>query len=96
MATCLELLKKQMEDMDAKITQISYDIDKKTKLINELEDSYQKIGSQLLNEKTDFSSLEANKKYLIEVKQETESNYKQINDAASTLLEILKSKTDKI
>ena len=35
-------------------------------------------------------------KYLIEVKNETESNYKQINDAAATLLEILKSKTDRI
>ena len=96
MATCLELLKKQMEDMDSKITKISYEIDKKTKLIDELEISFQKISSQLLNEKTENASLEQNKKYLIEVKQETESNYKQINDAASTLLEILKSKTDKI
>ena len=94
--TCLELLKKQMEEMDTKISKLSFDINKKSKLIEELELSYQKISAQLLSEKNEFRSLEENKKYLIEVKNETESNYKQINDAASTLLEILKSKTDKI
>ena len=65
-------------------------------LINELELSYENIGEQLKNEKTTFISLQENKTYLIDVKNETETNYKQINDAASTLLEILKSKTDKI
>jgi chromosome segregation ATPase len=96
MATCLELLKKQMEEMDTKITKLSSEIDKKTRLIEDLELSHEKISTQLLTEKSVFVSLEENKKYLTEVKQETESNYKQINDAASTLLEILKSKTDKI
>jgi len=94
--TCLELLKKQMEEMDIKITKLSSEIDKKTKLIEDLELSYEKISAQLLTEKSVFASLEENKKYLIEVKKDTESNYKQINDAAATLLEILKSKTDKI
>lgn len=94
--TCLELLKYQMEEMDVKITKLSSEINSKNKLIQDLELSYEKIGAQLQNEKTQFNSLEENKKYLTEVKQETESNYKQINDAASTLLEILKSKTDKI
>jgi chromosome segregation ATPase len=96
MATCLELLKKQMEEMDTKITKLSSEIDKKTRLIEDLELSHAKISTQLLSEKSVFVSLEENKKYLTEVKEETESNYKQINDAASTLLEILKSKTDKI
>lgn len=96
MATCLELLKKQMEEMDTKIIKLSSEIDKKTNLIEDLELSHQKISTQLLTEKSIFASLEENKKYLTEVKEETESNYKQINDAASTLLEILKSKTDKI
>ena len=94
--TCLELLKKQMEEMDTKITKLSSEIDKRTKIIEDLELSHQKISAQLLSEKSIFVSLEENKKYLTEVKEETESNYKQINDAASTLLEILKSKTDKI
>jgi chromosome segregation ATPase len=94
--TCLELLKKQMEEMDIKITKLSNEIDKKTRLIEDLEVSHEKISAQLLTEKSIFASLEENKKYLTEVKEETESNYKQINDAASTLLEILKSKTDKI
>ena len=92
----LEMLKKQMSEMDLKITKLISELDKKTKLIEELESSYDKINKQLENEKKTFTSLEENKKYLIEVKNETESNYKQINDAASTLLEILKSKTDKV
>ena len=92
----LELLKKQMEEMDQKILKLTSEIDKKSKLIGELQSSYEKINMQLQTEKSLFQSLEENKKYLIEVKNETESNYKQINDAAATLLEILKSKTDKI
>jgi chromosome segregation ATPase len=92
----LELLKKQMEEMDTKISKLTVEIDKKSKLIGELQTSYEKINTQLQLEKSSFDSLEENKKYLIEVKKETESNYKQINDAAATLLEILKSKTDKI
>jgi chromosome segregation ATPase len=92
----LESLKKQMDEMDTKITIITNDLEKKIKLIQELELSYQKISEQLQNEKAAYASLDENKKYLIEVKKETESNYKQINDAATTLLEILKSKTDKI
>jgi chromosome segregation ATPase len=85
-----------MEEMEIKITKLSSELDKKTKLIGELQSSYEKINLQLETEKSLFTSLEENKNYLIEVKKETESNYKQINDAASTLLEILKSKTDKI
>ena len=92
----LELLKKQMDEMDEKIKKTELEIDKKTKLINELEQNYNKINSQLQIEKKIFTTLEENKNYLIDVKKETELNYKQINDAASTLLEILKSKTDNI
>jgi chromosome segregation ATPase len=92
----LESLKKQMDEMDAKIKKIESDIDKKTKLITELEQNYEKITTQLTSEKKIFASLEENKNYLIDIKRETESNFKQINDAASTLLEILKSKTDKL
>jgi chromosome segregation ATPase len=96
MAMALELLKKQIEEMDTKISKITNTLEKKTILIKDLEVSYENIGEQLKNEKTEFISLQDNKNYLIDVKNETESNYKQINDAASTLLEILKSKTDKI
>ena len=92
----LELLKKQMDEMDKKLIQITSDLDKKKKLIEELEGTYEKIKKELEGERVLFTSLEDNKKYLNEVKTETELNYKQINDAASTLLDILKSKTDKI
>jgi chromosome segregation ATPase len=92
----LELLKKQMDEMDKKITILLDDLEKKSKLIEELEISSDKINKQLESERKIFNSLEENKHYLIEVKNETKSNYEQINDAASTLLQILKSKTDKI
>ena len=92
----LELLKKQMDEMDKKITTLLNDLEKKSKIIEELEISSNNINKQLESERKTFHSLEENKHYLIEVKNETESNYKQINDAASTILEILKSKTDKI
>ena len=96
MAMALELLKKQMDEMDKKLIQITSDLDKKKKLIEELEGNYEKIKRELDSERLLFISLEDNKTYLNEVKTETELNYKQINDAASTLLDILKSKTDKI
>jgi hypothetical protein len=92
----LELLKIQMEDMNIKIAILTSDINKKTVLIENLNIEYIEITNKLEEEKTILTALEENKKYLIDVKNETESNYKQINDAASTLLEILKSKTDKI
>jgi len=92
----LELLKKQMDEMDNKITKLSSDLNKKEVIITALEKEFEKISNQLLTEKQTFTSMEENKKYLIEVKRDTESNYLQIENAATTLLEILKSKTDKI
>ena len=52
----LESLKKQMEEMDSKILKIATEIEKKTKLISELEISYEKIATQLNNEKANFLS----------------------------------------
>jgi hypothetical protein len=92
----LELLKKQMDEMDNKITKLGSELNKKSVSISSLEKEFEKINNQLITEKQTFSSMEENKKYLVEVKRDTESNYLQIENAATTLLEILKSKTDKI
>ena len=70
----LELLKKQMEEMDSKILKITSDLEKKTNLIKDLEISYENIGEQLKNEKAIYTSLDDNKTYLVEVKQETEKH----------------------
>jgi len=92
----LVLLKTQIEDMDNKIKKLTSDLEKKTIIITNLENDYEKIGEQLQNERKSFELLNENKNYLIEVQRDTETNYKQIESAAITLLEILKSKTDKI
>ena len=92
----LESLKKQMVEMDQKINKLTTDIDKKEIIIYDLEIKFQQLNEQLNSEKQLIESWKVNKSYLIDVKTETESNFAQIDNAASTLLEILKSKTDKI
>jgi chromosome segregation ATPase len=92
----LELLKKQMFEMDQKITKLTTDIGKKDLVIKDLEKKFQEISEQLSYERTTLEAWKENISYLIDVKKETESNYTQIDNAASTLLEILKSKTDNI
>lgn len=92
----LVLLKTQIDDMANKIKKLIEDLEKKTIIIKNLEHEYEKINEQLQNERTSFELLNENKNYLIEVQRDTETNYNQIESAAKTLLEILKSKTDKI
>jgi len=92
----LVLLKNQIEDMNNKIKKLTSDLEKKTITITNLETEYEKINTQLQNERQSFELLNENKKYLIEVQKDTETNYIQIETAATTLLEILISKTDKI
>jgi hypothetical protein len=92
----LVLLKNQIEDMNNKIKKLTSDLEKKTIIITNLESEYSKINEQLQNERASFELLNENKNYLIEVQKGTETNYLQIESAATTLLEILKSKTDKI
>jgi len=92
----LVLLKTQIDDMANKIKKLISDLEKKTIIITNLENEYEKINEQLQNERKSFELLNENKNYLIEVQRDTETNYKQIESAAITLLEILKSKTDKI
>lgn len=92
----LELLKKQMTEMDQKISKLTTDIEKKEVVIKDLESQYEALMERLSTERNLIATWKENKNYLLDVKKETESNYIQIDNAASTLLEILKSKTDKV
>jgi len=92
----LELLKKQMDEMDNKIVKLSSELTKKRANITSLELEFESLDIKLREEKQLFKAMNDNKEYLSEVKRDTESNYLQIEQAASTLLDILKSKTDKI
>lgn len=82
--------------MDTKIQQLSNDIDTKKNNILRLESEYEKIKCELNTENELYNEWVENKKYLMEVKIETETNFKQIDSASTTLLEILRSKIDKI
>lgn len=91
-----ENLKKHMDEMDNKIRQLTLDIDKKKAKIIQLELENEKIKNELTIENQLYNEFTKNKNYLIEVKTETETNFIQIDNASTTLLEILKSKIDKI
>ena len=92
----LELLKKQMIEMDQKINKLTNDIEKKELIIKDLEKQFEEISERLTIERKVVETWKENKNYLADVKKETESNFLQIDNAASTLLEILKSKTDRV
>ncbi len=92
----LELLKKQMDEMDNKIFKLASDLTKKGAIITSLELEFEKLDIKLREERQSFKAMNENKEYLTDVKRDTETNYLQIEQAASTLLDILKSKTDKI
>jgi len=91
-----ENLKKHMDEMDNKIKQLTLDITKKKEKILQLESDHEKITCELTTENNLYNEWVENKKYLTEVKIETETNFKQIDSASTTLLEILRSKIDKI
>ena len=88
----LELLKNQIDHMNLRITTMKDEINtKKAKIIN--------IGSQkeqieiLLNAENDlYKNLVQQYEYLLEVQNTTTTNYNQLEEAATTLLEILNSK----
>ena len=52
----LELLKNQMDEMDTKITKLLADLEKKSKIIEELEISSDKINKQLFSDIKSFQS----------------------------------------
>lgn len=92
----LELLKTQIEIMNTRIKTIEREIDERKQTIINFEHQKNVIEIQLNNENELYSKLVQNYEYLCEVKQNTSSNYLQLEEAATTLLDILRNKCDGI
>ena len=92
----LELLKTHIENMDTRIKTIECEINDKKQVIINYQNQKNEIEFHLNNENELYSKLVQNYDYLCEVKQNTSSNYKQLEDAATTLLDILRNKCDGI
>ena len=92
----LDILKEQMDAMENKIKLLKINIDKSNATVSNLEKESQRIEEQLTTAKNNNETLVQNYNYLCDVHKETMNNYNQIEDAATTLLDIIKSKCDNI
>lgn len=92
----LDLLKTHIENMNKRILTIESEINEKKQIIINYENQKNEIEFHLTNENALYSKLVENHAYLCDVKQNTSSNYTQLEEAATTLLDILKNKCDGI
>jgi len=92
----LELLKTHIELMNTRIKTIEQEINEKKQVIINYGNQKNEIEFQLNNETAIYNKLVQNYEYLCEVKQNTSSNYIQLEEAATTLLDILRNKCDGI
>ena len=92
----LELLKTHIENMNARINNIEKEINEKKQVIINYENQKNEIQLHLNNENAIYSKLVQNYEYLCEVKKNTSSNYTKLEEAATTLLDILRNKCDGI
>jgi chromosome segregation ATPase len=92
----LDILKDQMQSMGHKLGQLKRDMEQLQDVVNRLKQTKNEIETQLMNAEGQYSKLSENYNYLYEVQQETTNNYNQIENAATTLLDIIKSKCDSI
>jgi hypothetical protein len=92
----LELLKTHIELMNTRIKTIESEINEKKQVIINYANQKNEIENHLNNENAIYSKLVQNYEYLCEVKQNTSSNYIQLEEAATTLLDILRNKCDGI
>jgi predicted nucleic acid-binding Zn-ribbon protein len=92
----LDILKDQMQAMGNKLGQSKRDMEQLESIVNQLKQNKAEIEAQLFNAESQYEKLSENYKYLSEVQRETKMNYNQIENAATTLLDIIKSKCDSI
>ena len=92
----LELLKTHIENMNKRIKTIETEINEKKQVIINYENQRIEIETILNRENELYAKLVENHAYLCDVKQNTSSNYTQLEEAATTLLDILKNKCDGI
>jgi hypothetical protein len=92
----LELLKTHIENINNKIKNMEKEIVERKSNIDKLFDDKEKINNLLQAEQEKYDKILHNHKYLVEVKDNTMENYNQIQESASTLLDILQNKCDGI
>jgi predicted nucleic acid-binding Zn-ribbon protein len=92
----LDILKEQMESMENKIKLLKDDIEKSSKIVYKLEQEQLRIEFELNNAKNTHETAIQNYNYMSEVHKETMNNYIQIENAATPLLDIIKSKFDNV
>jgi chromosome segregation ATPase len=90
----LDYLKTQLEIMNNRINAIEKEKNEKGTYITKLEIEINQLQQLLETEKLSHSKLSKNYDYLLEVKMNTTESYNQIEEAATTLCDILKNKCD--
>jgi chromosome segregation ATPase len=90
----LDYLKTQLEIMNNRINAIEKEKNEKGTYITKLETEINQLQQLLETEKLSHSKLSKNYDYLLEVKMNTTESYNQIEEAATTLCDILKNKCD--
>jgi hypothetical protein len=88
----LELLKDHMHNMNLRIENIESEINTKKQNILSLNSQLNQIQTLLNSENEIYKKLLEQHEYLLEVQTTTKINYNQLEEAATTLLDILKSK----
>ena len=90
----LDYLKTQLENMNNRIIVIEKEKNEKYDYITNLENQLNELQNLLETERLSYTKLSKNYEYLLEVKKNTTDSYNQIEEAASTLCDILKNKCD--
>ena len=88
----LELLKNQIDNMNLRIKNMNDEINTKKAKIIHICSQKEQIEILLNTENDLYKNLVQQYEYLLEVQNTTTTNYNQLEEAATTLLEILNSK----
>jgi hypothetical protein len=88
----LELLKQQIDNMNLRIKNMDTEINTKKGNILNINSQKEQIEILLTNENNLYNQMVQEYEYLSEVQKTTTANYNQLEEAATTLLEILNSK----
>jgi hypothetical protein len=92
----LELLKTHIEQMNTRIKNIELEIEQTRINIEKFKKQKDDIESILTIEELSYKKLISTFEYLSDVKTSTTTNFNQLEEAATTLLEILKNKCDDV
>ena len=92
----LELLKQHIDQMNTRIKNIEGEIERKRTYIEQLNTQKEEIDSILSLEEATYKKLIGTFEYLLDVKTSTTNNFNQLEEAATTLLDILKNKCDDV